>query len=182
MPRKPKFTRVDFYDAQPFKIDGVYCKLIQLTARLYAIVNASDHKWLSRWVWGARLHHSGNKYYAVRTHHITGGRRGRKTSIQMHAAIRGKGSDHRNMCSLDNRRKNLRPASRSQNGANCRPRSGRRFKGVYRRPNRPYIESAITVSGKTLFLGHHTSEELAARAYDAAARRYFGEFARTNFP
>jgi len=36
--------------------------------------------------------------------------------------------------------------------------------------------------GKSLYLGTYTDETDAARAYDAAARQKFGEFARCNFP
>lgn len=77
----------------------------------------------------------------------------------------------------------LRLATPQQNAMNSRaiPRSSA-FKGVslYRRVGRWY--ASIRVDGRTVSLGLHRSEEDAARAYDAAARTHFGEFAVVNFP
>lgn len=92
--------------------------------------------------------------------------------------------DHRNGDGLDCRRANLRPASLLQNLWN-RPKpkhntSGR--KGVARNWRRGGVWVArITVYGKQKWLGSFKRRDDAARAYDAAARKFFGEFARTNF-
>jgi hypothetical protein len=40
----------------------------------------------------------------------------------------------------------------------------------------------INIKGKRILLGGYASEEEAARAYDAAARRYYGPDAQVNFP
>jgi hypothetical protein len=63
---------------------------------------------------------------------------------------------------------------------NSLPRGGiSRYKGVSR--NREKWQARIKVDGKQSHLGIFTDEEDAARAYDAAARELFGEFAYLNF-
>jgi hypothetical protein len=56
------------------------------------------------------------------------------------------------------------------------------FKGVDRSVGGTKWRARIMREGKRLFLGNHDTPEEAARAYDAAARELFGEFARLNFP
>lgn len=61
------------------------------------------------------------------------------------------------------------------------PRVGS-YKGVYwHRRDRRWV-AKIRTPIKRLHLGAFVSPEAAARAYDAAARKYHGEFAYLNFP
>ena len=104
----------------------------------------------------------------------------------MHRVILGlpdQFSDHRNGDGLDNRRANLREASHAENNRNRVGIVGTtsRFKGVSldRRSGRWF--ACIKYEGRTRSLGHYDDEALAARVYDAEARRVFGDFAYTNF-
>lgn len=94
--------------------------------------------------------------------------------------------DHRNGNGLDNRRENIRVVTASQNQMNAsktkRPKVSK-FKGVTRNLRRPgcYMWKAlITMNNKTIFLGEYKHEREAARAYNEAARRLFGDYARLN--
>lgn len=93
-------------------------------------------------------------------------------------------ADHRNLRRSDNRWDNLRESTRSQNMGNAGVRvtntSG--FKGVWWDRARGKWSAEITVKYKKYSLGRFLSATDAARAYDEAALKHFGEFARLNFP
>jgi len=92
--------------------------------------------------------------------------------------------DHINGNGLDDRRANMRTCTNQQNMRNLRKRrSGSSiYKGVYYDKRRRTWYARICHNGKNIHLGTFATEIEAARAYDRAARRLFGEFARLNFP
>ena len=91
--------------------------------------------------------------------------------------------DHINNNGLDNRRCNLRLATRQQQNMNRKKLKGcsSRYKGVYWAKNRKKWCVRIEFNAKVMFLGYFESEIKAGKAYDEAAIKYFGEFARLNF-
>jgi len=92
--------------------------------------------------------------------------------------------DHADMNKNNNSRSNLRLATASQQQANTKKYRGKyssKYKGVSRYLSTEKWKATITVNTRTKHLGTFTSEEQAAKAYDEAAKEYFGEFARTNF-
>jgi hypothetical protein len=174
-----------FDDALPFKMDGVYCKLIPLTQGYYAIVTEVDHALLSTFRWYA-LKIRGKPYAARKT-----GPRSSHRTILMHRQIleldfgNPLQGDHCNLDSLDNRRSNLRIATDLQNRYNtvARRNNSSGFKGVSRdknaHPSHPW-RARITVNGQELLIGNFATPEAANNAYRDAARRYFGKFSRSD--
>jgi hypothetical protein len=90
--------------------------------------------------------------------------------------------DHINRVRHDNRWSNLRAATREENARNNRGIEGSSsiYLGVSKVRNG--WKAQINVAKKQLYLGRFSNEEDAAKCYDAAARKYFGEFAGLNFP
>jgi hypothetical protein len=91
--------------------------------------------------------------------------------------------DHINGNTVDNRLVNLRACSRKNNIRNSHKRGAftSRFLGVCWNKRQKKWVAQITVDHKNSNLGFYHEEELAALAYDAAAREHFGAFANCNF-
>lgn len=86
---------------------------------------------------------------------------------------------------LNNQRDNLRSASRKENlWSFQRKRVGAssRYRGVSWDASRNKWQSRLKKEYKTIHLGRFESEEAAARAYDTAAKQFYGEFSTSNFP
>lgn len=106
-------------------------------------------------------------------------------TVLMHTVLTGwPRVDHINGDGLDNRRKNLRPATATQNCANSRlsSRNTSGFKCVSWCARSKQWRAAIRVRGVTKYLGLHEDPIQAALAYDRAAIAASGEFAWLNFP
>lgn len=90
--------------------------------------------------------------------------------------------DHVNHDGLDNRKQNLRNCTTLQNSRNQRSRkyTTSKYKGVCFNKNRKKWNVKIQIDGSSKHLGYFTDEIDAARAYDEAAKKYYGEFACLN--
>lgn len=89
--------------------------------------------------------------------------------------------DHANHNTLDNRRHNLRVATRSQNNANRRA-WGQLPKGISYDPWKDLYRARIQVNGKRIGLGRFKNLEDACAAYNRAAKEHFGVFATISNP
>lgn len=159
-------------------------KEIQLTKGYVTLVDDEDYESLACFSWAAvavRKKYGKVRIYARR---FAGGKP--KQYVSMHRQILGLQAgdglegDHKNRNTLDNRRTNLRVSTRTLNSCNTPLRKNKTgFRGVDAKGG--IYRATIKVNQRTRHLGQFKTPELAARAYDEAARNHFGEFAVTNF-
>lgn len=154
-------------------------KEIPLTQGQVALVDDADFEWLCQWKWRATRKPGEYTYYALRTGP------NRKALFLHHAIMKppsGMQIDHINGNGLDCRRANMRLATNAENNRNrgAQANNALGIKGVSLHKARGKLRAQITVNGVNMHLGYFDSTEAAAQAYDEAARKYFGEFARTN--
>lgn len=162
-------------------------RLIPLTQGQVAIVDAADYECLMQWTWFAYWGRLSKSFYAARNIRKNSSSPYKYRMIAMHNFILGveRGGDHVNCeATLDNRRRNLRVATQSQQCMNQAIRSDNKsgYKGVSWRSERGKWFSCIYKDKKRIDLGHFDCKIQAALAYDNAAKNIFGEFAHLNFP
>jgi hypothetical protein len=152
-------------------IDGEPVAYIPLTQGYWATIDREDlSKVPGKWIYSAG--------YAV------------SGSIYMHNVIMpppdGMETDHKFSNGLDNRKSQLRYATHQQNTCNRKlnvnNKSG--YKGVSWNRSSSKWEVRIRAGGIHIHIGYFKADKLieAAKAYDAAAIKYHGEYARLNFP
>jgi hypothetical protein len=152
---------------------------VQLSRGCETVIDAKDYQLIAPYRWYA-FSSRANTYAA---HKSTG-----CPTILMHrlivGATDGEMVDHEDGDTLNNRRANLRPCDNRRNQQNRKLSSDNTsgYKGVSWHIRDKFWRANIRADGRQIFLGSFNTPEEAARAYDAAARTYFGEFARLNFP
>ena len=150
---------------------------IFLTKGKSTMVDSEDYELVSQYNWYASESEKG-RFYAKS---YSNGKRLFLHRVLMNAS-KGYEVDHINRNTLDNRRKNLRVCTSSQNSQNISSHkdSTSQHKGVNWDASRKKWKSRIFVGQKEMFLGRFYYEHEAAQAYNEAAIKHFGEFACLN--
>lgn len=142
-----------------------------------ALVDDEDFPLLNRHTWRRMASGKTQEYAATEV---------RGKVIFMHNLIFPVGSarvaDHKDRNGLNNQKDNLRECGHGQNSANACKINGcsSQYKGVNR--NKGRWQAGIWTGERRRHLGTFDDEQAAARAYDAAAKEQWGEFALLNFP
>lgn len=151
-------------------------KEIKLSMGMVALVDNEDFDYLNKFRWCA--HKRGRAFYAEST--INGVR------VIMHNVImnppKGMLIDHIFHNGLDNRKSQLRLATKSQNNANrtSRKNSSSKYLGVAFEKDRNKWTARIRKNGQGYRLGSFLKETDAALAYNKKAFELHGEFANLN--
>jgi hypothetical protein len=149
---------------------------VPVGTRLVAQVDVEDYEAASAYAWSPLLSGSRLVTYAYSV----------ELKKYMHNWLTGiKPVDHADGDGLNNHRSNLRAGGGYRNAANSSRRTRQSgYKGVTQNRSRGIRydrwSAVICKDGKKTHLGSFSSPELAARAYNVAALKYFGEYAKLN--
>lgn len=156
-------------------------KYIELTQNKKAMVDDADYEWLNSFKWYFHPHRQTG--YAEHTMKVDG----KKTNVKMHHMIIGKPpkgfvTDHQDNNGVNNQRHNLRFCTDAENkrnrGKTRKNSSG--IKGVYWQKQISRWYSRIMVDNEDIYLGTFDTPEQASEAYNKAALKYHGKYARLN--
>lgn len=162
---------------------------IKLTKGYAAVIDDCDYDLIKRCNWYASVH-SGIPY----AYTFMNGR-----NIGMHRLLMGVTDpdilvDHEDNDSLNNMRKNLRIASKIENGRNRRSQkqSASKYMGVSIHEAKKTLKSGkiavykywsvyLMINNKNTYLGSKKDEIEAAKLHDEHALKHYGQFANLNF-
>jgi len=147
-------------------------KRIPLSQGKFALVDDEDYEFLMKFKWSFHGH------YAVREE--------MKKRIYMHRLVAktpdGMDTDHINRDRLDNRKKNLRICTRSQNNCNkirSFPNKTSKYRGVSYDAERKKWKMQMGFAGKKIIKRFKTEID-AALFYNEKAKEHHGDFAILN--
>jgi hypothetical protein len=164
---------------RPIRIEGQLA-YVPLTKGYEAIIDAADVPLVDGFNWTADV--KPHTVYAYRK-----SPRPEQRNITLHKTIlqpeEGLEPDHRDCDGLNNRRENLRPASRAQNGCNRRAQKNNTsgVKGVSLHKPTGLWRARIGVGGKGRTIGYFKCSTAAAIAYAKASAAIHGEFGRAQW-
>ncbi len=137
-----------------------------------------DYDFLNQWIWRqqdngyvVRGSGTGENYHTIYLHKVL-------MPVPDHLEV-----DHMDLNKLNNQKYNLRTCTHTENMRNIptmKIRSTSGYKGVSWSKKNNRWRARINVSGKEVYLGHFLNKEDAAKAYNEAAIKYFGAYARLN--
>lgn len=152
----------------------------------YALVDDEDYELVNKHKWNLFKGNRHKTFYAHAAIFING----KHTTLRMHRLVMGlihgkpivDHVDHIDHNGLNNQKNNLRFCNQSQNSGNSKlcilNTSG--YKGVSFATNNKNWVARIGFQNKRIFIGAFSNKIDAAKAYNQAAIKYFGEFARLN--
>ncbi len=140
-------------------------------------IDTKDWEKVKNYTWYVTYDNKKKRYKAIlsKARHSPG--------VLLHNLImNSKPNDHKDGDIFNNRKCNLRKCTSSQNNCNRKiPKNNTSgLKGVSWHKNKKKWEADITINNKTIFLGLYKDKIEAALAYNKAAIKYHGEFARLN--
>lgn len=150
---------------------------LSLNNGITTLVDDEDAELISAYKWYATYSRRGQCYYVMTSIN--------KKTVYLHRLLTGAKAgevvDHQNRNTLDNRKQNLRLTTHQNNCFNQRGKgSNTGFKGVSYSKERQKYFASIMHNGRTIPLGRYITPLEAAKAYNEAATRLFGEFALLN--
>lgn len=163
--------------------DGTTAILLEYKGQtLKCVIDTSDFDLIKDYTWVANNRRD-ETFYARTI--LQNPRRNLKMEHVLLPPKDGLTPDHIDRSGMNNRRLNLRYATKSQQTANQKRRQSSKtsqYRGVSWNKDTNKWRAQITAEDRKNHLGLFSSEVDAAKAFDAAALKYYGEFASLNFP